>query len=1363
IYIGFVYRQKNAGYDTINVGVTYYGVEGGWYSQGAYHFSAQYNVAPGEVSHFTPRVFPLPNAPFGYVGIMYQYKFSANLYLLNYGYINFNPAVATLTTSAIGLPYYGVQNDDLRVRNFDIAQNPQNPYRYDLVFSGYYLDGNHLALDIYYAEMSVSGWDTGVDELTKPSKIVDSGLGQFNPSIMREPETNNLIVGFEQSSQSPYGGLHSVVSTDDAASWSDPKSLVPKLGFEDRERVIPHNSPSGNSFSAMVYPELKPLQDFEALRPILVPSNVTGYTLNYLIYFNFTNYFPSIDDCSGIVDPDYHYTGLIYDLSNACGFQYDIAIATAHNSNNYFTRFDIDKSEKVVVGDTDKDGRHEILSMNERNAILFEYESNSVDSMLHMQEWESPTYDRDLTDIAISDSNGNSLPEIIIESDRGVVNSFEVIDTRYMNSPDLIFAKETQLEQLRIGKSIIDHKIEGLLEVDINEDQYMDFLAFTNKGYVFAYNGETLSTFYMVQSLDLGATNAYGLAELQLIKYGGNIGYFAYKHNKQVYICDIKSGEIILEYSYPIGDPVLISAMDVGDFNRDGKDDIALGYEDGSFHVIDMEGSLLSEKRNADFNSIRKDITNIALGNFISVDELSIAITSLEGVVELYTDKGNALWSTTQNFHTIDALYTSFLPNKMVKTDLNGDSLQDIIVGANNSVAINGLTGELLWKVALMESTSSIGKGSVNKPNLTDLNADGTDEIIHSIYSDKFNRGPSNVIIDGKTGDIIWSDGYDLSNFAYFSETNFIKTDWNQDIVFAVERIGTNAGNYYGGVIYDIDSGKSLGFGRTNIIIQSTLEYTPIIGDPEKVLLIGGIHGEIAKIEFVQGITPAIPDILDAKQTSDFHLDVNFDTDMDILLYDRFSNGLVGTDGYDDLFLIGDDYVLALDFIELSNNRPSVIWNLSSNLGYYLNQAEIADFTGDGVPELIAAFSTGLKVFNINDGTILFDYTSINNNVRFEIADWITGGPIEIAYSQNIRRVQMFPSFKMIFETQIGVLSNTVANVPYYYLTTTDRWDSKWDLYDIDGDSNLEIISYANKLFDSTQSTVLVIETDFSVPLTKNYSFGQIREVLIGNFDPKVGYEVIFYFDGQLDDRAKDQPFMIMYNYDRDIQDFILPTKAFYGESPISDTSKAFQKVNVDGGYEDILVETDSGTMWTQKLGIGSLNRITMPIDSYLENTDVIEVTGTPQSDTRLIFGNVCGTNSIIQVISHNTIVCHMDIANFTLQNPPEWRFTIDHGYINDIIIGDLDDTNVHDDIMIVNNNGSVWVVDEVTIANILSLSQNGPYVEVNEDDENKIITKSDPSIALVLIPSFIAIIIVLRRKKLRIPIKYLIELVKLI
>jgi hypothetical protein len=565
--------------------------------------------------------------------------------------------------------------------------------------------------------------------------------------------------------------------------------------------------------------------------------------------------------------------------------------------------------------------------------------------------------------------------------------------------------------------------------------------------------------------------------------------------------------------------------------------------------------------------------------------------------------------------------------------------------------------------------------------------------------------------------------------------------------MFAVERIGTNAGNYYGGVIYDIESGKSLGFGRTNIIIQSTLEYTPIIGGSEKQLLIGGIHGEIARIDFVQGITPATPDILDVKQPADFHLDVNFDRAMDILLHDRFSNGLVGTDGYDDLLLIGNDNVLALDFVALSTNKPPVIWNISSNLGYYLNQAEIADFTGDGIPELIAAFSTGLKVFNIDDGTILFDYTGVNNYVQFEIADWITGGPMEIVYSQNIRRVQMFPSFKMIFETQLGVLSNTVSNVPYYYLTTTDRWDSKWDLYDIDGDNDLEIISYANKLFDPTQSTVQVIETDFTVSLTKNYIFGQIREVLIGNFDSKMGYEVIFYFDGKLDERGKDQPFMIMYNYDRDIQDFVLPTKAFYGESPISDTSKAIQKVNVNGGYEDILVETDSGTIWTQKLGVGSLNRITMPIESYLVNTDIIEVTSTPQSETRLIFGDVCGTNSIVQVISPSSIACHMDIANFTLQNPPEWRFSIDYGFINDIIIGDLDGTNVHDDIMIVNNNGSVWVIDEVTIASILSLSQNGLHMEVKGNDDNKIITKLIISVPIV---SFIAIIIILRRKKLR-------------
>ena len=110
-------------------------------------------------------------------------------------------------------------------------------------------------------------------------------------------------------------------------------------------------------------------------------------------------------------------------------------------------------------------------------------------------------------------------------------------------------------------------------------------------------------------------------------------------------------------------------------------------------------------------------------------------------------------------------------------TDLNQDGIEDIVIGAGNEghrisngiVAINGKTGEILWKV---QSETQIYTSAL----FQDIDADGIQDVFIA------GRNVSLFAINGKTGDIIWefwpkSKGYWKESGYY----NFYATQWLED------------------------------------------------------------------------------------------------------------------------------------------------------------------------------------------------------------------------------------------------------------------------------------------------------------------------------------------------------------------------------------------------------------------------------------------------------------------------------------------------------------------------------------------------------------------------------------------------------
>jgi len=119
-------------------------------------------------------------------------------------------------------------------------------------------------------------------------------------------------------------------------------------------------------------------------------------------------------------------------------------------------------------------------------------------------------------------------------------------------------------------------------------------------------------------------------------------------------------------------------------------------------------------------------------------------------------------------------------------TDLNGDGVGDIVFGAGREefkacdsavIALNGLNGEMLWKVASIDHIFS-------SATLKDLNGDGTEDVFIGGRSAEF------MALNGRTGEIIWKFDKKKGGIKWYNFYNpqFIKDQDNdgvQDILIS--------------------------------------------------------------------------------------------------------------------------------------------------------------------------------------------------------------------------------------------------------------------------------------------------------------------------------------------------------------------------------------------------------------------------------------------------------------------------------------------------------------------------------------------------------------------------------------------------
>ncbi len=425
------------------------------------------------------------------------------------------------------------------------------------------------------------------------------------------------------------------------------------------------------------------------------------------------------------------------------------------NPSSRFTHFNIRSVIDMDVGDTDGDGRREVVVGFDDRVGVYELKHSNVGAeiMQHEEAWLSGPLPEPVTGVTVYDSNGNGYEEIGVSCERGEVFLFEYVNSAQPRVPLLHSAT---LWSSTLGTSSLDMKLDLFLSYDVDNDGLAELFRGESNGTIRAFDSDGHMMWSNHDSTDIpfwmsiGPATDGGDVLLAVTRYPALSGKPA-----RLTLINAMTGITVNDQPIPNAISWPYGIVKIADVVDGPASEIIVTNALDELYVFNTTGGLLYS---ADIGN-GPQLTNIAVGNFSGREAFDIALIHGNGSLTVLSGNNGSV------IFQIDGPlgYSYQVP---VVVDVNGDGRDDIVTGTTHLWIVDSMSKSIMY------NSTVYPKYTIEKVFVADYDDDSLLEALvvtrHEVYLEEINTGRAiwtyqysngiikdathGVFIEGRTG-----------------------------------------------------------------------------------------------------------------------------------------------------------------------------------------------------------------------------------------------------------------------------------------------------------------------------------------------------------------------------------------------------------------------------------------------------------------------------------------------------------------------------------------------------------------------------------------------------------------------------------